>query len=90
MSSPTPDPAEQDELGRAPRVRLAILLALVRALSGARGHARVTWSGQGFVYTLAAVRARPHELDVDDDPTALNREAAQTALREALRDRWSL
>jgi hypothetical protein len=81
-----PNPPEQDTVGRGPRVRLRLVLALLRLLGGRRGHASVTWSGQGFVYTLEATRGAPVPLSVDRDPTALNGAEADLDLRDRLQE----
>jgi hypothetical protein len=50
--------------------RIATLLTLARALAGRRGWANLTWHGQGFTYTLFAVRdpyADPDTVHVDID-----------------------
>lgn len=69
-----------------PRVRLRVVLALLRILAGSRGHSRVRWSGQGFVYTLAVRRDDPEPITFDSDPTAPGRSAAIEMLRDHLTD----
>lgn len=72
----------QDQGVREPRIRLRRLLALLRILAGRRGHARIRWSGAGFVYQLDIERSEPVELLIDLDPTAENGEQARSLLWE--------
>jgi len=61
---------QQDGAVRHIPGRLGILLTLIRALVGRRGWAQVTWHGQGFTYTLYAVRdpyADPEAILIDAD-----------------------
>ena len=76
--------SRQDQGVNAPRVRLGKLLTLVRILAGHRGHAVVSWAGQGFRYTLAVRRASPVPLELDSDPDAPGAEAVIALLRDAL------
>lgn len=70
MLGTTQNPIHQDNDTRASRVRALVLLSLVRLLAGRRGHARVSWWGQGFRYTLSADRVPPEAPTVDADPQA--------------------
>jgi hypothetical protein len=68
-----------------PRVRLRVLLGVLRALAGRRGFADVQWSGGGFAYRLVVVRSgAPGPVELDVDPTALDREALADRIRAAL------
>lgn len=60
----------QDAGVRHIRVRLATVLTFLRSLAGHRGWAHVTWHGQGFTYTIFAVRdplGSAGAISVDDD-----------------------
>jgi len=60
----------QDAGVRHVRVRLALVLTFLRSLAGRRGWAHVTWHGQGFTYTIFAVRdplGNTAVVTVDDD-----------------------
>jgi hypothetical protein len=66
------------------RVRLGRVLALVRILAGRRGHARVTWWGLGFGYTLTVTRTPSAVFEIDDDPDAIGGTEVRALLRDAL------
>jgi hypothetical protein len=62
----------QDAGVRDLRARLSTVLTFARVLAGHRGWAHITWHGQGFTYTLFAVRdpvADPASVHIDDDTT---------------------
>jgi len=61
----------QDAGVRHLTAHLGAVLTLARVLAGRRGWANLTWHGQGFTYTLAAVRdphADPATMHVNHDP----------------------
>lgn len=69
MTRDNDDAGVHDAGVAVPRVRVAILLAVVRLLAGRRGYATVEWSGQGFRYQLYAYRdLDPDPLVIDGDP----------------------
>jgi hypothetical protein len=60
----------QDGDVRHIEAELSTLLILARTLAGRRGWSNVTFHGQGFTYTLFAVRdprANPGDTFIDDD-----------------------
>lgn len=78
--------SKQDQGAPEPRLRLRLLLALMRALAGARGFSALSWHAGGFRYDLAVTRdpLAPDALELDADPWALNRAALEGQVRQAL------
>ena len=61
----------QDDDVWEPRVRLRVMLAFLRIVAGRRGGSAVTWSGQGFTYTLTVSRGvTGTAVSIDADPEA--------------------
>jgi hypothetical protein len=63
---------------------LAEVLALLRAIGGARRYSAVYWSGDGYRYSLTASAMNPMPVVFDADPTAPGLEDDEAALTALL------